>query len=213
MAAVVAHEVRNPLAGIAGAVQIIGRRLPDDSSEREIMDGILTRIDELNAKIEDLLSYSRPRPPQFQLVPVAEIVRELLEFLSADPTLDGIEVVTEVEEADIEADPALLRELLANVILNAGQALSGRGRISIRGRTRGDDYRVEIGDDGPGMSDEVRRRVLEPFYSTRHSGTGLGLAIADRIASAHGGRLRVSSTPGEGTAITVTVPRAHPQAD
>jgi signal transduction histidine kinase len=209
MAAVVAHEVRNPLAGIAGAVQIIGRRLPDDSPEREIMDGILSRIDALNAKIEDLLSYSRPRAPRFQRLEPSELVHELLGFLSTDPALAGVETIADLEDDAVEADASLLRELLANVILNAAQALAGRGRITIRGRTRGDDYRIQVIDDGPGMPKEVRSRVLEPFYSTRHSGTGLGLAIADQIAVAHGGRLKIASSPRRGTKVTLTLPRRH----
>lgn len=212
MAAVVAHEVKNPLAGIAGAIQIIGSRLPEDSGERRIVAEILTRIQGLNSTVEDLLLFARPRAPRPGPLPLRSLVEATTSLLGRDPSAAGVTIESHVEDVALWADPEMLKPVLLNLLINAAQAMGGRGRIQITSRCGPELCEVSVIDSGPGIPPELRDRVFEPFFTTKHRGTGLGLAIARRVMEAHGGGIRLECPPQGGTTITLALPLHREEA-
>jgi len=208
MAAVVAHEVRNPLAGIRGAVEVIGRRLPRDGPEAPIVSEIVDRIDTLNDIVEDMLLFARPRPLALAPVTLRQVVGETTAFLDNDPRLAGVHVETAIDDATIMADSEQLKLVLLNLILNAAQAMHHKGTVRMTSARTADGYEIRIADTGPGIADDVRERLFEPFFTTKSRGTGLGLATARRIAESHGGTIRLDSPPAGGTVATVVLPAA-----
>jgi|KBSSwiStaDraftv2_1062776.scaffolds.fasta_scaffold22240_5 PAS domain S-box-containing protein len=206
MAAVVAHEVKNPLAGIAGAIQVIRDRMPAGSPDREIIKAILERIEALNGTVQDLLVFARPRMPQLRECALDTLLSETVTLLQRDPIGRQIEVRLPRSGAIVRADPDQLRETFLNVFINAAQAMAGHGTIDVSTTSDGGFGIVRVHDSGPGMPDAVRERAFEPFFTTKHRGTGLGLPIARRIAQAHGGDVSVECPAAGGTAVIVRLP-------
>jgi PAS domain S-box-containing protein len=206
MAAIVAHEVRNPLAGIRGAVQIIGRRIPAESPEAAIAKEIVTRIDTLNNIVEDLLLFARPKPPVLTPVSLTGVIEETLPLFHADPKTADVTVDLDVPELTTMADAEQLKLVLVNLLLNAAQAMQGRGRILVTGRAAGAWHELRIIDQGPGIAADAREYLFEPFFTTKHKGTGLGLATARRILEGHGGTIELECPEGGGTIAVIRLP-------
>ncbi|MEJ7729080.1 MAG: ATP-binding protein [Polyangiaceae bacterium] len=215
LSAVVAHEVRNPLAIISNAVATLRR--PDVAdSDRATLLGILDEETvRLNHIVGDLLSYARPVRLERREVMIAEIVERALVLAERDPDI----IVERADARDVDAvlgDPGLLRQVMENLITNAVQAMPSGGHLTVGIRacdhegTAGVEVRVQ--DTGEGMNTAVRRRALDPFFTTRPRGTGLGLAIVARIIDAHGGELVIDSTAGAGTVVRVLLPCASEPA-
>jgi len=208
MAAVVAHEVRNPLAGIAGALQIIGNRMEEASEERGITDEILERIDALNEMVESMLLYARPRTPRVAPIRLDGLLRDIVEVARRDPSLVEVDVKfgIAVNGFDLRGDAELLKVLFTNLLLNAGQAMDGKGRIDIGLRHTGGRCEISISDTGPGIPPEVREFMFEPFFTTKSRGTGLGMAISRQVVEAHDGEIAVECGANSGTTVIVTLP-------
>jgi len=206
MAAVVAHEVKNPLAGIAGAIQVIGGRLPEGSAEREIVGEMLARIRALNAIVEDLLLFARPRVPRPGPLPLPSLVEATVRLLAKDPQAAHVQVEAQVEDTALWGDPEMLKSVLLNVLLNGAQSMGGQGRIRIVSRCVDGQCELSVEDMGPGIPAELRERVFEPFFTTKHRGTGLGLSIARRVMEGHGGSIRLACPPEGGTTVTLVLP-------
>ena len=206
IAAMVAHEVRNPLAGIKGAMQIlISRRKPGDG-ELQVMQDITARIDALGELINDLMLYARPRPLQLGPVGLRALAEEATTTLRRDPAFQSLDIGIEGAEESVSADGGLMRATVLNLLLNAAQAMSGRGRIIIGLERTGGDVRIDVRDTGPGIPPEIRERVFEPFFTTKSRGGGLGLAIAKRTAERHGGSLQLTCPEDGGTVARLTLP-------
>lgn len=213
MAAVVAHEVRNPLAGIKGAVQILMSRRPAGDADLAVMRDIVSRIDSLGELINDLMIYARPRPLRRETIDLQQLVREAIAMVRRDPAGTEIDIALDGANALLSADGELVRAALLNLLLNAAQAIDGGGRIQVRTIVRGDCAVVEIADSGPGIPQDIRGRVLDPFFTTKARGGGLGLPIARRTAELHGGSLALACPEGGGTVATMTLPlRAESEA-
>ena len=208
MAAVVAHEVRNPLAGIKGAMQVISRRLAPGTPEQRIANEVVTRIDELNDIVQDMLVFARPKTPTLTPVQVAGVVEDTVSLLKQDPALSGLGVRIDPTETVVAADPAQLKLALLNLLLNGAQAMQGRGELKISTSTAGGWHELRIVDDGPGIAPEAREHLFEPFFTTRSRGTGLGLVTARRIVEAHGGTVELQSPGDRGTVAVVRLPAA-----
>jgi signal transduction histidine kinase len=216
LAAVIAHEVRNPLAIIANA----GAGLRKHAISREDHDTLLAILDEetsrLNRLVTDLLRYARPVNVQRSHLPLPDLLERALSLASSNASKKKIrsELHVEAAEGRIWGDANLLRQVFDNLIDNAMQAMVTDGALTVRIRsaTEGgaEGLAVDIIDTGEGMDTQVRSRALDPFFTTRPSGTGLGLAIVDRIVDAHGGRLGIESRAGEGTTVTVFLPHGLP---
>jgi signal transduction histidine kinase len=210
MAAVVAHEVKNPIAGIRGALQVIGSRMAADSRDRPIVGEIIARLDALNGIVQDLLVFARPRELKTERIDLRSLMTSTVEMMKRDPALAGVEVDVSGNAAVLAADGEQLQLVFQNVVMNAAQAMSGKGRIRIDIEPSNGAWRVSLADTGPGMPADVRDRVFEPFFTTRARGTGLGLPIARRVVEAHGGRIDVETPPTGGTVVTVTLPASRP---
>ncbi|MCC7044755.1 MAG: PAS domain S-box protein [Acidobacteria bacterium] len=208
MAAVVAHEVRNPLAGIRGGVQVLASYLPPHAIDaHEFIREIVTRIDSLNAAISDLLEFARLREPKLVPIDVAVLLSDVVKSLRYDPGLEGIawQVETACSPASVKADVDQLRLLFTNLAINAAQSAGASGHVWLTARPDGQRCIVEVSDDGPGVPPAVRDRVFEPFFTTKHRGTGLGLPTAKRIVEAHGGEISLVERPGRGTTARVVL--------
>jgi signal transduction histidine kinase len=206
MAAVVAHEVRNPLAGIRGALQVITRRLADGSREREITQESIDRIDTLNDIMQDLLQFARPRQPVVSPVVVSTIITETVELFRADPALTALNVRIDAPAASVTADAEQLKLVLLNLLINGAQAMGDHGEMAVLAHCNGGSVELRIIDQGPGIPPEVRDHLFEPFFTTKHRGTGLGLVTARRILEAQGGAIRLECPAGGGTVAIVTLP-------
>lgn len=200
MAAVVTHEVRNPLAAIGGALQILERRLVDAPSERKIVRMVLDRLKGLNSMITELLTYARPKEPSFGPLDLAHLAREAVENASPDPASAGITFRVVGDAVPCRGDRAQLAGVVLNLVLNAVQAMNGRGAITLAVGRDGDWRELAVADDGPGVREELRARIFEPFFTTRGGGTGLGLATARGVVERHGGHLDLLS-PSQGGAV------------
>ena len=207
MAAVVAHEVRNPLAGLRGALQILSQRLQDERSERAVILEMIKRLDTLNDRVNDMLRYAKPRSPELTHVPLGPLLEATAEHARRDQAMAGLVITVEGGELAALGDPEMLREVFLNLILNAGQAMEGRGTVRVL-LDGGKAVVVRIADSGPGISDDLLGRIFEPFFTTKRTGTGLGLAIVRRLLELQGGTVDVQSTSPAGTTIRVTLPPA-----
>jgi signal transduction histidine kinase len=213
LAAVIAHEVRNPLAIIANAVAGLRRQ----AISREDHDTLLAILDEeasrLNRLVTDLLRYARPVNLQRQQFSLSDLLERTLGLVSAGKGIK-IELKVECHEGRIWGDSNLLRQVFDNLVDNAVQSMGTLGTVTVRVRASTeegvDGLAVDIIDTGEGMDTQVRSRARDPFFTTRPSGTGLGLAIVDRIVDAHGGQFAIDSRAGEGTTVTVFLPHGSP---
>jgi PAS domain S-box-containing protein len=213
MAAVVAHEVRNPLAGIRSGMQILSS-LPEGPEARDLITAIIARVDSLNAVLSDLLAFARVRHVTAAPVEVQSLIADLVSSMRLDPEMQGIEVATpSVDGLVVNADADQLRLVFTNLMLNAAQAMQHRGRITLSAAPEGArEVAITVADTGPGIAENARDRVFEPFFSTKHKGSGLGLPTAKRIVDAHGGRIVIESSPTAGTAVHVILPTSDRSA-
>jgi two-component system CheB/CheR fusion protein len=206
MAAVVAHEVRNPLAGIKGAMQVLMSRRSAADADTAVMRDVVARIDALSELINDLMVFARPRPPRPSLIELRPLIAEAAAMLRRDPTAAAVEVRTEGPDVTLMADSDMLKATFQNLLINAAQAMDSRGRIDVVIAPGGDRCTIEVRDSGPGISTDIRDQVFEPFFTTKSRGGGLGLPVARRTAELHGGSLTIACPPGGGTVATLTLP-------
>ena len=209
MAAVIAHEVKNPLAGIRGAIQVIGGRLPKESRDAAVAKEIVNRIDALNELMKDLLLFARPPQPRLAPVDLADLLRTTADLLGGDPALKAVAVQVDGDMPLVMADADLLKIVFQNLLVNAMQAMQGHGAIRVSLAIVAGHSRVTLHDAGPGIGPDVLDKIFTPFFTTKARGTGLGLPTAKRIIEAHGGRIAVACPPGGGTTVTVELPSAQ----
>jgi PAS domain S-box-containing protein len=209
-AAVVAHEVRNPLAGIRNAVQLIASELPAASESVSLSHEIVARIDSLNAVIGDLLTFARPRTPALAPVVVHTLLNDVAGTFTQDPAMHEVAVtLTGPADLAIDGDQDQLRLVFLNLLVNAGQAMDGKGTLAITIQDAGRDVAIVVEDTGPGIPAEARARIFEPFFTTKHRGTGLGLPTVKRVVDAHHGTVEIGDRPGGGTRVRVVLPKGQ----
>jgi signal transduction histidine kinase len=211
LAAGIGHELRQPLAIIESSLHLARRQLAQlgvaDPALEHQLDKIGAEVSRSNKTIADLLGLARNQPPRRQPLDLAAVVARALARL---PAPAGVRLDVEVApDVTTHADPDQLAQVVANLVLNAFQALGGRGQITVQGRRHGEGTWLRVRDDGPGVPPELRHRVFEPLFSTRPQGNGLGLALCRRIAEAHGGTLVLEAT-ATGASFVLTLPEAAP---
>jgi PAS domain S-box-containing protein len=212
LAAIVAHEVRNPLAGLRGSLQILATRLPHDMRERGIVGAMVERIDTLADRVRDILRFAGSSQARFQPVPLGPILRDVIGSATA-AVPDGASTVVAGPDVTVVADPELLRELLLNLIMNARQASTGATEpVLVRITPLAQTCRIEILDRGPGIDPAIRSRLFEPFFTTKHRGTGLGLAIVKRLSDLQGGEVSLDDRVGGGACAQLALAMHHLQA-
>ena len=209
MAAVVAHEVRNPIAGIRGALQVISSRMPPEQRDRVVMGDIITRLDGLNSVVEDLLVFARPRELRMEPIDLSALLSNTIDLIRRDPIFAAIDVRIEGASGIVQADPAQLLLVFQNVLINAAQAMNGQGCVTVTIVSADGQCRVSIADAGPGMPPDVREHAFEPFFTTKSRGTGLGLPLAKRIVDAHYGQIQIDTPSTGGTVVTLLLPTAR----
>jgi two-component system sensor kinase FixL len=206
MAAVVAHEVKNPLAAIRAAVQTLGGQWPPQSRQREVVHQVVGRIDALSNLMHELLLFARPPKPRGVPVHLESLLSSTAEFLKTDPAFAHVEVSIQGDAPPVIADPDLLKIVFLNLMVNSGQAMEGQGRIRVGLEAGPQVCAVSVHDSGPGVPIEVREKVFTPFFTTKRRGTGLGLATAKRLVEAHGGAIALACPHDGGTRVTVQLP-------
>jgi two-component system nitrogen regulation sensor histidine kinase GlnL len=214
MAAGMAHEIRNPLAGIRTGVEYLGRFLDDDKKNAVTM--IVREIKRLNRIVTDMTSYANRPPIKLDKTSLAEIINISLGFLKNEMEEKNIEIIKgyDVTVPSIFLDSDQIREVFDNILMNALQATEKNGKIIITTGTdeSGNNVEVRITDNGCGISEQDRERIFNPFFTTKKGGTGLGLSICYRIISEHNGYIVISSKEGKGTTVKVVLPKnAEPQ--
>src|SRR5947209_8658044 len=214
VAASIAHEIRNPLAAMRGSIQVLRSEMDGGSSQAELMEIILPESDRLNRIITDYLTYARPRSAVHMSVDVREVLSETFTLLRHSPEIEdghSLEEDYPDQEMIVNADASQLKQVFWNIARNALQAMPEGGALSVSLRAApGNRLRITFRDSGVGMSPEQVEHLFEPF-SSRTGGTGLGLSIVYQIIRDHGGIINVRSREGQGTTITIEIPRDRSQ--
>jgi two-component system, LuxR family, sensor kinase FixL len=206
MAAVVAHEVKNPLTGIRGAIQVIGSRLPAGSRDVQVVADIIARIDALNDLMKDLLLFARPPQPRVAPVDVILLLKTVTHLVGQDPAMRDLRVDVAGDAPVVNADAELLKIVVQNLLINGAQAMQGSGLIHISVSSDDRVCQIRIADHGPGIAPDVLKKLFTPFFTTKARGTGLGLSTARRLIEAHGGTLAIECPPSGGTSATLRLP-------
>ena len=208
VAAGLAHEIRNPLASVKGALEILASRAQGGSPDAEfagIAGRDLARIDRL---VSEFLTYARPRQPERRVSDLHGTVEHVVALLRPEAQRAGV-IVENDRRALLPAlliDTEQIEQVLFNVVLNALQASSTGTRVRIREDIEGDTAVIDVIDQGPGIAPEHAGRIFDPFFTTKARGTGLGLAISQRIVAAHGGTIEALPGPTSGTDIRIRLP-------
>jgi PAS domain S-box-containing protein len=211
MAAVVAHEVRNPLAAAQGALEVIGPRVPAEG-DREVLADVIQRLSRLNRLVQEILLYARPRPLELREADLAALVRRVVQEARDDPGMRRMELILGdiPESCPARLDPAALHGVVLNLLQNAASATDGPGRVQVDIGRGKDHFWLRVRDEGEGIPAELKEKVFEPFFTTRHGGSGLGLAVARHTVEQHGGHLSLERAPGGGTDALVELPVQPP---
>ncbi|HZO99780.1 MAG TPA: ATP-binding protein [Terriglobia bacterium] len=222
LAAGVAHEIRNPLAGIAGAIEIITKDFPKDHPDREILEDLREEVRRIEKVLNNLLAYARPKPPQFGLADLKETVARTLQLARQQTGNKKVEFSIQIPSSlpHFHMDSEQLHQVLLNLVLNGIQAIEREGRISItagvkksEGPGRPEVVEISVADTGSGMSPETLERIFRPFYTTKRGGTGLGLSLCRRIISQHGGTLTAESQLNKGSRFVIRIPMRNNTED
>ncbi len=211
MAATVAHEIRNPLGGIAGYAGMLERDLGSEDPNRRLVHKIIEGVARLNRIVSSLLTYTRPLRLNVHPVNLTELVEEATAFFAIDVERSREDIHIERRYADrkltCRIDPEQLQQVILNLLQNAMQAMPEGGTISVDVHAGNSEGIFTISDTGIGMDDDVREKLFTPFFTTKEDGTGLGLVTSKKIIDAHNGQIRVDSEPGRGTQFSISLPQ------
>jgi len=214
MAAQIAHEVRNPLNALGLNADMLADEVRAGSAEEaaETVAAIKNEIARLTAVTEAYLALGRLPPLRLDPYPLSTFVRELIRFQAEEIDQAGVQVDLDLPDdlPEVQVDVGQLRQALLNILRNAVEALAdgGGGTLKVAASEDGDEIRLDLEDDGPGMDAEHVARIFDPFFSTKERGSGLGLPITHQVIAEHGGRIECTSSLGEGTKFTIWLPRA-----
>jgi two-component system, NtrC family, sensor histidine kinase HydH len=209
LSAILAHEIRNPLASIRGTAEILMEEGASAESRGEFLEILLKESDRLNRVVEDFLRMARPEPTAKKPCRINDELASIVTLLSAEARASQVELrLVPSELPEVMADPEKLRQAFMNIILNGIQASAPQGHVTVATFSKPETGCIEIAfsDDGPGITQEAAAKIFEPFFTTKGSGTGLGLPITRKIVEGHGGVLEVESGSGAGATFRVKLP-------
>jgi len=210
LASGVAHEIKNPLAGIAATISVLLDKAPEGSVDKNILTEMEVQIKRIAETVKDLLTYACPPVPEFREGNINENIKRCVTFVSAAAEKQETKLVTDLapELPFLLMDSALMDQVIVNILLNALQALKSGGTISLSSEFNQEtrEIQVVISDDGPGIPEHIRERLFRPFFTTKHKGSGLGLSICSKNVERHQGTIVVSSNSGQGAVFAVRLP-------
>ena len=218
-AAGIAHELRNPLTSIRSTVQFLSGEFAEDGEQKKLAEGVLDEVDRLNGIVENLLTLAKPTESKPQELEVHKEIEHYLHFVEAQAMKQNVQIQTQIEKdlPKLFCDPAELRQVLINLVLNGMQAMPDGGAVVIRALlfSPKDDSAsgkqkilIEVEDKGAGIPANLSEKVFEPFFTTKPSGTGLGLTICNNIIRRHSGEIWIEQGPDGGTVVKVALPSA-----
>ena len=215
LAAGLAHEIRNPLAGIAGVVDVMGKELPADSASRTVLADVQNEILHIQNILNDLLSYARPRPPTFHPADLNVTIEQAVMLARQQVRTRPVKVLFAPNPSFplVAHDPALIQQVVLNLVLNGIQAIPSEGAVDIAIAREDDHALISVKDNGKGISPDALPKIFRPFFTTRKDGTGLGLSLAKGIVQSHGGNIEASSTLGQGTQFRIQLPIERPKTN
>ena len=210
MAAGVAHEVRNPLSSIKGFATLLGSRFQAESEEGEAAKLLINEVERLNRSITELLTYARPLPLAIAEVEIAPFIEASLKLIQSDAKELGVAVRQEIAlpRKQVRLDKDRLNQVLLNLYLNSLQAMEHGGELEVsvhEGNLPG-TVEISVRDTGCGIAADILERVMDPYFTTKPEGTGLGLAMVYKIIDEHGGTIKIASTEGQGTTVSIILP-------
>jgi two-component system sensor histidine kinase HydH len=207
LAAVIAHEIRNPLGSIQGAVEILGTGLPASDPKSEFAQIARKEVAALERLTSEILQFSKPAPPRQMPIDPHEIIEAACRLCADQARRQHVEVRLERASATrILVDPEQIKQVLLNILINAIQVQPSGGKVEIRVSHDANGVVISIQDFGPGIAAENLDRIFEPFFTTKREGTGLGLAISYQLVSHNGGRIFAESLPGQGARFRISFP-------
>lgn len=212
MSAGIAHEIKNPLAGIKGAITVLADDFPAEDPRREVVDKVIEQITRLDKAATDLLFFGRPGKPTLDYVDTNDLLKKTMFFVSQHPEAKNVHQTKEFTRnlPPVWVDGKQLQQVFFNIIINAIQAMKEGGTLVLQtdlvGEQSKPSVRVLIGDSGPGIKPEDLERIFTPFFTTKTQGTGLGLAICRQLVEQQGGTIEISSRLNEGTRVVIDLP-------
>jgi signal transduction histidine kinase len=208
IAAGLAHELRNPLASVKGALEIVAARVPPGTPESEFSTVGQKELARLDFLLTEFLTYARPHAPELRKADLDDVMDHVAALLGPEAERAGVAIEIEREQAisEVLVDPEQIQQVFFNVMLNSIQATPPGARVRVRRHQTSDGIIVEVMDDGPGIPAGHLSRIFDPFFTTKEKGTGLGLAISARIVAAHGGDISAQRGPDRGTCVRITLP-------
>lgn len=211
IAAGVAHEIRNPLTSIKGFVQLIESEMTDEDPQRKYTGIVISETDRLNKIVHELLYYARPSDTLRSRIVINNILSDSLQLVKINAGPREISIKTEYSDnlPAITGDPEQLKQVFLNLLMNAVQALEGKGQITVSSQATDDGIRVTVEDDGKGIEPEHLDRIFSPFFTSRSDGTGLGLAVVQKIISLHHGEIRAENIASGGARFIISLPLAE----
>ena len=211
LAAGLAHEIRNPLAGIAGVIEIIGRDLPKESPARKVLKDVRTEVAHINRIVSDLLEIARPRAPVFSGFDVVATAEQALLFAREQAMAKSVslDLLKDGPLPPVKHDSGQIQQVFLNLLLNAIQACEEKGSVKVEFGQDEESVWVAVTDTGRGISPETLPNIFRPFFTTKGNGTGLGLPLAKRVVEDHDGRIEVESWPGKGSRFVVYLPKCQ----
>jgi PAS domain S-box-containing protein len=209
LGAIIAHELRNPLSAIRMATHNIRRKAKNPDLDRHLA-GIETKIIESDQIIENLLFYTRLKPPQYDRVPIFDLIENIVESIT-EKCQDKISINKNIEKLKglfVECDPTQIKEVIINILNNAMDALVHKeGEIKVSAENQDNHVEIVVKDNGVGIDKNVLKKVYDPFFTTKVKGTGLGLLVVRQVLEFHGGSVNIESEPGMGTSVNVQIPK------
>jgi signal transduction histidine kinase len=209
LSASLAHEIRNPLASIDGAANLIESPQTSEEMRKGSLAIIHKEIQRLNRLLTNLLDFARPRKPEFQPVDASRLIDAIINLAGHSAEQKGIALRKEVSMSvpSIECDPEQMKQVILNLTINAIQAMAGPGEVLMSAKPSDSSVMISVSDQGPGVAEENLDKIFNPFFTTKEAGTGLGLSVVHQIVTQHGGVVNAERNPNGGMTFSLTVPQ------
>lgn len=215
LSAGLAHEIRNPLAGMSGSLELLKENQEDKKTQDQLFKTVLREIDRLNSLVTDFLNFSKPTVSKEDQIDILPFFEDVLAVIKKDPIAQEVKIITDIESLILKVDESKLKQVFMNIILNAVQAFDEERvnalalnnespRVTITGKKTRQKFSVLISDNGVGIAQDELNKIFEPFHTTKDKGTGLGLALSHRILSEHDATINVDSVKDQGTVFKIT---------